>query len=48
MEALFDDFVMTGPEVKDGGHWDPKAHRQIAVDAKDKLSVTWGYIKHNR
>jgi hypothetical protein len=47
VEALFDDFIMTGPEVEDGGHWDPKAHDQIVVDAKDKLSVTWGNIKHN-
>ena len=35
--ALFDDFVMTGPEVKDGGHWNPKAHAQ-PVEPKDKLA----------
>jgi hypothetical protein len=45
--ALFDDFVMTGPEVKDGGHWNPKAHSQIDVNTKDKLTATWGRIKSN-
>ncbi|HSV93946.1 MAG TPA: hypothetical protein VLH81_12760 [Desulfobacterales bacterium] len=25
--ANFDDFVLTGPDVVDGGHWDPAAHR---------------------
>lgn len=45
--ALFDDFIMTGPEVKDGGHWNPKAHAQIAVKPQEKLSGTWGQIKGN-
>jgi len=45
-EALFDDFVMTGPEVKDGGHWDPKAHIQPnPVEPQNKLEMTWGEIK---
>jgi hypothetical protein len=44
--AIFDDFVMTGPEVKDGGHWDPKAHDQLtAVKPQNNLAVTWGQIK---
>lgn len=44
--ALFDDFVMTGPEVKDGGHWDPKAHGQRAVvKSQVRLIETWGEIK---
>ena len=48
-EALFDDFVMTGPEVKDGGHWDPKAHLQSkSVSLFDKLATSWGDIKLNR
>jgi hypothetical protein len=45
-EALFDDFVMTGPDVKDGGHWDPKVHEQLsAVKPQNKLAGTWGQIK---
>jgi hypothetical protein len=44
VEALYDDFVMTGPEVKDGGHWNPKAHGQ-AVELQSKLATTWGEIK---
>ena len=48
-EALFDDFVMTGPEVKDGGHWDPKAHPQPKpVEPQNKLEMTWGEIKRGR
>ena len=49
VEALYDDFVMTGPEVKDGGHWNPKAHGQ-AVEPQRKLAATWGNIsvKRNR
>ena len=44
--AIFDDFVMTGPEVKDGGHWDPKTHDQLtAVKPQNNLAVTWGQIK---
>ncbi len=36
--ALFDDFVMTGPEVEDGGHWE-------AVMPSGKLAATWGTLK---
>lgn len=44
--ALFDDFVMTGPEVKDGGHWNPKAHEQLTVvKSQGKIIETWGKIK---
>ena len=46
--ALFDDFVMTGPEVEDGGHWDPKAHPEPkSVQSMDKLAAKWGEIKYN-
>jgi hypothetical protein len=46
--AVFDDFVMTGPEVKDGGHWDPKAHEQLsAIKSQGKIIETWGRIKNN-
>ncbi|MFQ6042252.1 MAG: hypothetical protein ACE5PV_15460 [Candidatus Poribacteria bacterium] len=39
LEALFDDFIMTGPEVK--------AHDQ-AVEPQSKLATTWGEIKRSR
>jgi len=44
VKALFDDFVITGTDVKNGGHWDPKAHNQIAVEPQGKLSTAWGDI----
>ncbi len=48
LEALLDDFVMTGLEVKDGGHWDPEAHPEsISVQSTDKLAATWARIKSN-
>lgn len=44
--ALFDDFVMTGPEVEDGGHWDPAKHpEEKAVMPSGKLAATWGTLK---
>ncbi|MBI1926642.1 hypothetical protein HYR99_20675 [Candidatus Poribacteria bacterium] len=49
VESLFDDFVMTGPEVKDGGHWNPKAHpQQQPVEPQGKLATTWGKVKRGR
>lgn len=42
LEALFDDFVVTGPEVEDGGHWDPEAH---SVESKGKLATMWATLK---
>jgi hypothetical protein len=48
VETLYDDFVMTGPEVKDGGHWNPKVHSQQSVEPQSKLATTWGNIKRNR
>ncbi len=45
-DALFDDFVMTGPEVEDGGHWDPAKH--LAVKPKGNLVTTWGTLKQER
>ncbi len=48
-EVLFDDFVMTGPKVKDGGHWNPKAHpQQQPVEPQRKLTTTWGNMKRGR
>jgi len=44
--ALFDDFVMTGTEVEDGGHWDPAKHpEEKAVKPKGNLVTTWGILK---
>jgi len=35
---------MTGPELKDGGHWNPKAHF-TPVDLQGMLAVTWAKVK---
>jgi len=44
--ALFDDFIMTGPEVIDGGHWNPEAHPDPKfVESIGKLAMNWGKIK---
>jgi hypothetical protein len=47
--AIFDDFVTTGPDVKDGGHWNSKAHTPLtAIKTQNKLVATWGKIKDKR
>ncbi len=43
--ALFDDFVMSGPEVTDGGHWNPQVHPDLGVKPTGKLTTTWAHLK---
>jgi len=46
--AHFDDFIVSGDDVKDGGNWDPAKHpEEKAVEPKSKLAKTWGKIKSN-
>lgn len=47
-EALFDDFIMTGLEVKSGGHWNPKAHEQKSAEPQNKLTTVWSHIKRSK
>ncbi|MBM3240319.1 DUF1080 domain-containing protein [Candidatus Poribacteria bacterium] len=45
----FDDVIITGPEIPDGGYWDPAKHPgEKAVEPKGKLAATWGEIKRSR
>jgi len=45
----FDDVIITGPEIPDGGYWDSAKHpKGKAVEAKGKLAATWGEIKRSR
>jgi len=47
--ALFDDFIMTGPEVKDGGHWNSKVHPESkSVEPDNMLAVKLGEIRRDR
>jgi hypothetical protein len=47
--AYFDDFIVTGSDVKDEGHWNPKSHEQLAVvNSQGKIIETWGKIKNNQ
>ena len=40
--VFFDDFILTGPDVPDGGHG------TVAVEPKAKLATTWAKIKQSR
>jgi hypothetical protein len=45
--AYFDDLIISGDDVEDGGHWDPEAHPESkSVKPKGKLANTWGDIKN--
>ena len=42
----FDDFIISGDDVEDGGSWDPAKHPgEKAVEPKSKLATAWGKIK---
>ena len=44
--AHFDDFIISGDDVEDGGNWDPAKHpEEKAVESKTKLATAWGEIK---
>jgi len=46
VHAHFDDFIVSGDDVKDGGNWDPAKHQgEKAVEPKNKLATAWGKIK---
>ena len=42
--AHFDDFVVTGPDIPDGG----PGGVSFSVRPKDKLAAMWGTIKQER
>jgi hypothetical protein len=42
----FDDIIITGDDVEDGGSWDPAKHpEEKAVEPKSKLATAWAKIK---
>jgi len=44
--AHFDDLIISGEGVGDGGSWDPAKHpEEKAVEPKGKLAMMWGEIK---
>jgi hypothetical protein len=44
IHAHFDDLIIFGDDVEDGGSWDPAKHLK-AVEPKGKQATTWGEIK---
>jgi len=47
--AHFDDLIISGDDVEDGGSWDPAKHPvEKAVESKGKLAKVWGEIKSNQ
>jgi len=45
----FDDLIISGDDVEDGGSWDPAKHPgEKAVESKGKIAMTWGKIKSNQ
>lgn len=47
--AHFDDLIISGDDVEDGGNWDPAEHLEgKAVEPKGKLATTWGTLKQER
>jgi len=47
--AHFDDLIISGDDVEDGGSWGPAKHpEEKAVEPKGKLAATWGEIKRSR
>lgn len=47
IEARFDNIVITGPDIPDGGSWDESKHER-PVNLQDKLATIWGSIKRGR
>ena len=46
IHAHFDDLIISGDDVEDGGSWDPAKHpEEKAVEPKGKLATSWGRLK---
>ena len=44
--ARFDDLIISGDDVEDGGSWDAAKHPEgKAVEAKGKIATSWGKVK---
>jgi hypothetical protein len=41
----FDDIIISGDEVEDGGNWEPDKHPGEAVEPYDRLVTTWASVK---
>jgi hypothetical protein len=44
VHAYFDDVIVSGPNIPDGGHWDISKHGET-VGPLDKLAMIWGRLK---
>ena len=47
LHVHFDDVIISGPGIPDGGRWDPSKHGEM-VNLKAKLATTWGKTKQVR
>lgn len=46
IHAHFDNLIISGDDVEDGGSWDPAKHpEEKAVEPKGKLATSWGKLK---
>jgi hypothetical protein len=46
VHAHFDDLIISGDDVEDGGSWDAAKHpEEKAVEPKGKLATSWGKLK---
>ncbi len=45
VHAHFDDLIISGDDVEDGGSWEPDEHPEQAVEPYDRLATTWASVR---
>ncbi len=50
LETHFDNIIITGANIPDGGSWDKTKHLQdkLNVDTKGKITTTWGEVRRTK